>query len=63
MGIDVADAAATAFAVAVAEGIVPHGNSSSSTARYIIDCIKLSCIVLDSVKPYRTAFGYHSTCQ
>ena len=63
MPIGVADAGAIADAIAAAEGIVPCGNSSSSPARCIIDCITVSYIFLNSVEADGRALGHHSACQ
>jgi hypothetical protein len=45
---------------AVAQGIVPHAKSSSSTGTCIIDCKQPSFIVLRSVEANGTALAQHS---
>ena len=52
-----------ADADAVADGIVPHANSSSSTVTCIIDCTQPSCIVSSSVEANGTASAHHSAGQ
>jgi hypothetical protein len=48
-----------ANADAVAEAIVPCATISSSTAAHIIDCIRLSFVVLSSVEADGTASAHH----
>ena len=52
-----------ADADAVAEGIVLHAKSSSSTGTCIIDCIRLSFIALSSVEADGMALAHHSAGQ
>jgi hypothetical protein len=52
-----------ADADAVAEGIVPCAKSSSSMGTCIIDCIRLSFIILSSVGAEGMASACHSACQ